>query len=166
MKGKKDNKNEETKKYLYAEPKFMIPPDPLKLPEPFSKITKKEEQGKKNWLCTSIIISWYVGEIKWVNEKWVFHFLGLAFGGLKPAFIVDTSVLLCWLVRYIVLLKVLAFWPVFSSLSFAFSRLFLLTLPASSSKSSLILICSSKTSFICLGYISWWMEIGWRYSSS
>ena len=48
MKGKKDNKNEETKKYLYAEPKFMIPPDPLKLPEPFSKVAKKEEQVKKN----------------------------------------------------------------------------------------------------------------------
>lgn len=56
MKGKKDNKNEETKKYLYAEPKFMIPPDPLKLPEPFGKVAKKEEQGKKNWFCTSIII--------------------------------------------------------------------------------------------------------------
>lgn len=48
MKGKKDNKNEESKKYLYAEPKFMIPPDPLKLPEPF-RGTKKEEQVKKNW---------------------------------------------------------------------------------------------------------------------
>lgn len=56
MKGKKDNKNEESKKYLYAEPKFMIPPDPLKLPEPFSKGTKKEEQVKKNWSCRNIII--------------------------------------------------------------------------------------------------------------
>jgi hypothetical protein len=47
MKGKKEAKNEEAKKYLYAEPKFMIPPDPLKLPEPFSKL-KKEEPAKKN----------------------------------------------------------------------------------------------------------------------
>ncbi len=47
MKGKKEgNKNEENKKYLYAEPKFMIPPDPLKLPEPFPKNNKKEEPKK------------------------------------------------------------------------------------------------------------------------
>ena len=31
MKGKREVK-EEPKKYLYAEPKFMIPPDPTKLP--------------------------------------------------------------------------------------------------------------------------------------
>ena len=44
MKGAKPtHKNDEKGKYLYAEPKFMIPPDPLKLPEPFRTAPKKEE---------------------------------------------------------------------------------------------------------------------------
>lgn len=39
---------EEKGKYLYAEPKFMIPPDPLKLPEPFRGGGRREEgQGRK-----------------------------------------------------------------------------------------------------------------------
>lgn len=45
MKGNKgtlNNKAEDKQKYLYAEPKFMIPPDPLKLPEPFKNLLKKE----------------------------------------------------------------------------------------------------------------------------
>ena len=46
MKGKKEPVKIEEKKYLYAEPKFMIPPDPQKLPEPFSK-PKKEDSPKK-----------------------------------------------------------------------------------------------------------------------
>ena len=45
MKGTK--KEAEVKKYLYAEPKFMVPPDVIKLPEPFKNIAKKEETGKK-----------------------------------------------------------------------------------------------------------------------
>jgi hypothetical protein len=44
MKGAKGGGNsraDDSKKYLYAEPKFMIPPDPLKLPEPFKNLLKK-----------------------------------------------------------------------------------------------------------------------------
>jgi len=51
MKNRRDNSNnkiEEPKKYLYAEPKFMIAPDPLVLPEPFKNISKKEDNTKKN----------------------------------------------------------------------------------------------------------------------
>lgn len=40
--GKPTNKVEEKSKYLYAEPKFMVPPDALKLPEPFKSILRKE----------------------------------------------------------------------------------------------------------------------------
>lgn len=48
MKGGK--KEGEAKKYLYAEPKFMVPPDAIKLPEPFKNLPKKEEIVKKtNW---------------------------------------------------------------------------------------------------------------------
>ena len=50
MKSQKNlgSKNEDSKKYLYAQPKFMIPPDPLKLPEPFkNSLLKKEETEKK-----------------------------------------------------------------------------------------------------------------------
>jgi len=59
MKNRRDNSNnkiEEPKKYLYAEPKFMIAPDPLVLPEPFKNISKKEDNTKKNikWYQTSI----------------------------------------------------------------------------------------------------------------
>jgi hypothetical protein len=42
-----NNKIEEAKKYLYAEPKFMIAPDPLKLPEPFKNYPRKEDSSKK-----------------------------------------------------------------------------------------------------------------------
>lgn len=41
-KGTPNSKAEDKQKYLYAEPKFMIPPDPLKLPEPFKSLLKKE----------------------------------------------------------------------------------------------------------------------------
>ncbi len=41
MKGGKNNKNDETKKYLYAEPKFMMAPTSTKLPEPFKSFLKK-----------------------------------------------------------------------------------------------------------------------------
>ncbi len=47
MKGGKASKTEEKQKYLYAEPKFMIPPDPLTLPEPFKNQLRKEELPKK-----------------------------------------------------------------------------------------------------------------------
>lgn len=47
MKGNKANKTEDKQKYLYAEPKFMIPPDPLTLPEPFKNQLRKEEVHKK-----------------------------------------------------------------------------------------------------------------------
>lgn len=42
------NKQEDKQKYLYAEPKFMIPPDATKLPEPFKNLLRKEEGQKKN----------------------------------------------------------------------------------------------------------------------
>lgn len=46
--GSNNNKGEDKQqKYLYAEPKFMIPPDPVKLPEPFKVLLKKEEVQKK-----------------------------------------------------------------------------------------------------------------------
>ena len=48
MRGAKPNgKGEDKNKYLYAEPKFMIPPDPLKLPEPFRNSAKKEEAPRR-----------------------------------------------------------------------------------------------------------------------
>jgi hypothetical protein len=50
--GKTTGKGEDKGKYLYAEPKFMIPPDPLKLPEPFqtspNKRSKAGETSKTN----------------------------------------------------------------------------------------------------------------------
>lgn len=45
--GKATAKGEDKGKYLYAEPKFMIPPDALKLPEPFKGLLKKEEPARK-----------------------------------------------------------------------------------------------------------------------
>jgi hypothetical protein len=51
MKNRRDNssnKIEESKKNLYAEPKFMIAPDAQVLPEPFKNIIKKEDNSKKN----------------------------------------------------------------------------------------------------------------------
>jgi len=47
MKGSKGTRTEERGKFLYAEPKFMIPPDPLKLPEPFRSSPKKEEGSRR-----------------------------------------------------------------------------------------------------------------------
>jgi len=40
--GKNAGKGDDKTKYLYAEPKFMIPPDPLKLPEPFKNAPKRD----------------------------------------------------------------------------------------------------------------------------
>ena len=37
-----NNKQEDKQKYLYAEPKFMIPPDATRLPEPFKNMLAKE----------------------------------------------------------------------------------------------------------------------------
>lgn len=45
--GKPNSKPDDKTKYLYAEPKFMIPPDPLKLPEPFKSILRKEDLQKR-----------------------------------------------------------------------------------------------------------------------
>ena len=49
MKSQKNlgGKNEDSKKYLYAQPKFMIAPDPLKLPEPFKNILQKKDESQK-----------------------------------------------------------------------------------------------------------------------
>lgn len=46
MKGAKP-KSDERGKFLYAEPKFMIPPDPLKLPEPFRSSPRKEDPTRR-----------------------------------------------------------------------------------------------------------------------
>ena len=46
MKGAKP-KSDERGKFLYAEPKFMIPPDPLKLPEPFRSSPRKEDPARR-----------------------------------------------------------------------------------------------------------------------
>ena len=39
----RNERREDSKKYLYAEPKFMMPPDVLKLPEPFKNSLAKKE---------------------------------------------------------------------------------------------------------------------------
>ena len=38
--------NEENKKNLYAESKFMLPPDPIKLPLPFESLLSKKEKNQ------------------------------------------------------------------------------------------------------------------------
>lgn len=71
MKGNKGSKADEKQKYLYAEPKFMIPPDPLTLPEPFKNLLKKEEtQKKKEWVHgdSFIAVLRYKPDIK--NDHW------------------------------------------------------------------------------------------------
>jgi hypothetical protein len=47
MKGAKPGKADEKGKYLYAEPKFMIAPDPLKLPEPFKQLPRGQEEARR-----------------------------------------------------------------------------------------------------------------------
>lgn len=43
----REEKEKEKSKHLYAEPKFMIPPDALKLPEPFRGALRKDDGPRR-----------------------------------------------------------------------------------------------------------------------